>query len=276
MSNLESNTYQPLVSVALATYNGEKFLREQLDSLLNQTYRNIEIIISDDNSTDNTQLILREYANRDSRVKWSLNKRERGFVNNFSEAITRSVGEVIFLCDQDDVWNNEKIKKHIDAYQDQSIMWAYNEIAVTDENRKITGYLTDTMPDYWTRRNLLYYTWGSCVLGCATSYRARLIKDIWPADRNAPGHDSWIQLVIYPAKSSYLNEVLQEYRQHNQNTVGLKTVSESEIKEREKKAVENNINYLNSLILNHNVQLWKRLYFSLVLLVKIIRRYIKR
>ena len=99
MSNLESNTYQPLVSVALATYNGEKFLREQSDSLLNQTYRNIEIIISDDNSTDNTQLILREYANRDSRVKWSLNKRERGFVNNFSEAITRSVGEVIFLCE---------------------------------------------------------------------------------------------------------------------------------------------------------------------------------
>lgn len=272
---MSNNSYQPLVSVALATYNGEKFLREQLDSLLNQTYRNIEIIISDDNSTDNTQLILREYADRDSRVKWSLNKRGRGFINNFSEAITCSVGEVIFLCDQDDVWNNEKIKKHIDAYQDRSVMWAYSEVAVTDEDRKITGYLTNTMPDYWTRRKLLYYTWGSCVLGCATSYRANLIKNIWPADQNAPGHDSWIQLVIYPAKSFYLNEVLQEYRQHNQNTVGLKSVSEEEINSRERLAIDNNLKYLKSLVLNPKLQLWKRLYFYLIFLIKKIRRFIK-
>ena len=154
-------------------------------------------------------------------------------------------------------------------------MWIYNEVAITDQNRKVTGYLTDTMPDYWTRRKLLYYTWGSCVLGCATSYRANLIKNIWPADQNAPGHDSWIQLAIYPARSAYVSEVLQEYRQHNQNTVGLKSVPEEEINSREKLAIDNNLKYLKSLAFNPKLQLWKRLYFYLIFSIKKIRRFIK-
>lgn len=267
--------YRPLVSVALATYNGDNFLEEQLDSLLSQTYQNIEIVISDDRSTDGTQSILQEYTQKDERVRWSINKNQRGFISNFSEAISFCGGEIIFLCDQDDVWNKNKIEKHIDIYQNPSIMWIYNEVVITDQNRKVTGYLTDTMPDYWTRRKLLYYTWGSCVLGCVTSYRANLIKNIWPADQNAPGHDSWIQLAIYPAKSAYIPEILQEYRQHKKNTVGLKSVPEEEINSRERQAIDNNLKYLKSLAFNSKLQLWKRLYFYLIFLIKKIRRFIK-
>ncbi len=268
-------TYRPLVSVALATYNGEKFLREQLESLLNQTYQNIEIVVSDDRSIDSTQSILKEYAQKDKRVRWSVNKNNQGFISNFYEAISLCSGEIIFLCDQDDVWNKNKIEKHIDIYQNPLIMWVYNEVVITDQNRKVTGYLTDTMPDYWTRRKLLYYTWGSCVLGCSTSYRTNLIKNIWPADKNAPGHDSWIQLAIYPARSAYVPEVLQEYRQHNQNTVGLKSVPKEETKARERLAIDNNLKYLKSLASNPKLQSWKKIYFYLIFLIKKIRRFIK-
>lgn len=267
--------YNPLVSIALATYNGELYLREQLDSLLNQTYKNIEIVVSDDCSTDGTQSILQEYAHKDKRVYWSVNKNNQGFISNFSRAVSLCSGEVIFLCDQDDVWYERKIEKHLERYKDSTIQWAYNEVVVTDKNRKIIGYLTDTILDYWTRRNLLYYTWGSCVLGCATSYRASLIKNIWPADQNAPGHDSWIQLAIYPARSAYVPEVLQQYRQHNQNTIGLQSVPEEEIKARERQAVDNNLKYLKSLVSNSKLQLWKRLYFYIVFLIKKIRETIK-
>jgi glycosyltransferase involved in cell wall biosynthesis len=86
----------PLVSIALATFNGEKYLRQQLDSLLNQTYKNFEIVISDDNSNDSTLNIIKEYQVRDSRIKFILSRLDRGFINNFQNAILHSVGEIIF------------------------------------------------------------------------------------------------------------------------------------------------------------------------------------
>ena len=274
MSSLEEN--EIFVSIALATYNGELYLREQLDSLLNQTYKNIEIVVSDDGSTDGTQALLQEYAKQDKRIRWSINKGEHGFVGNFSEAISLCRGEIIFLCDQDDVWYERKIEKHLEKYKDPAVQWVYNEVVVTDQDRNTLGYLTDSMPDYWTRKKLLYYTWGSCVLGCATSYRANLIKKVLPPDVNASGHDSWLQLAIYPAKSAYINEILQEYRQHKKNTVGLKTVSENEFANLEKLAISSNIKYLKSLVINNRLQIWKRIYFAVVLILKIIRSFLKK
>lgn len=274
---IDKNSYfEPFVSIALATYNGERYIREQIDSLLSQTYQNFELVISDDGSTDDTQIILEEYSKKDERVCWTKNNKGRGVVTNFSEAILKCRGEIVFLCDQDDFWYPDKISKHVTVYQDKSVAWAYNELVVTDENRKHTGYLTDNLPDYWTRRNFLYYTWGSCVLGCVTSYRRKLLDDIWPADINAPGHDSWIQLAIYPAKSARIAEVLQDYRQHSNNVVGLKPVPIAELAKLENKAIENNMKYIASLATNKKLQFWKRIYFSSVYLVKKIRSYVRR
>lgn len=271
----QTKKYEPLVSIALATYNGEKYLTEQLDSLLSQTYQNFEIIVSDDNSADSTYSILEEYAKKDKRIYISKNKGKNGFISNFSEAIQACRGEVIFLCDQDDFWYKEKLAKHVDEYKNPDVGWVYNQVVITDENRQKIGYLTDTLPGYWTRRNLLYYTWGSCVLGCATSYRKRHVEKIWPADINAPGHDSWIQLAIYPVKSAYVGEVLQDYRQHSSNVVGLKIVPDEKIKEIENLAILNNLNYLKSLSRNRNLQLWKNLYFLVVYNLKIIRKHLR-
>ncbi len=263
----------PLISITLATYNGEKFLEQQLDSLLGQTYRNLEIVISDDNSTDRTPEILRRYAQRDKRIVLTVNQFGRGVIENFTSAIRLAKGDIIFFCDQDDIWYKEKVAQHVAAYADPHVQWVYNEVQLINELGEKIGLLTDRLPDYWTRRKLLYYTWGSCVLGCATSYRAKCIRDLWPADKNAPGHDSWIQLAIYPARSWYIPKILQDYRQHSTNVVGF-TVEEKFNIDVEKKAIANNLEYLKSLIRNDRLQLWKRFFFWVVLRVKNIRRVI--
>ncbi len=265
----------PLVSIALATYNGERFLAEQLDSLLQQTYQNFEVVISDDGSTDQTKQILEAYAAKDARIQWSVNEGQRGVILNFERAIGRCRGEIIFLCDQDDSWYPEKLERHLAAYSNKSVMWVYNEVRLTDQGNNQIGLLTDQLSDYWTRRKLLYYTWGSCVLGCATSYRASLLENIWPADINAPGHDSWIQLAIYPARPFHIPEVLQDYRQHASNLVGFKaTQSEFDMKT-EQKAIADNIRYLASLSKNYRFQFWKRVYFRTVYTLKLVRSALK-
>ena len=151
------------------------------------------------------------------------------------------------------------------------MQWVYNEVVLTDEYRNHIGYITDTLPDYWTRKKLLFYTWGSCVLGCATSYRSHLIKDIWPADDFAPAHDSWIQLVIYPAKRRYIPKVLQEYRQHSQNVSGFTGSKTYEKKASETLAIQNNLKYLESLFRNSHLQGWKRIFLFIVYVAKNIR-----
>ncbi|MDP3402713.1 MAG: glycosyltransferase [bacterium] len=261
------------VSIAIAVYNGAEFLREQLDSLLEQTYRNFEIVVTDDGSVDATQHILDEYAAKDGRLRWSLSTNERGMIPNFTGSISLCHGDIIFLCDCDDVWYPNKLEKHIERYADPKVQWVYNEAIITDEQNQPTGHLTDLLPLYYTRKKLLYYTWGSCIIGCATSYRASLLRSLWPADKNAPGHDSWIQLAIYPARRSYIREVLQDYRQHSSNTMGLKD-RKGDL-ENEARAIRENMLYLESLVQNNRLQLWKRLFFLAVLIGKRMRKQVR-
>ena len=100
-----------MISVAMATYNGEKFIREQLDSILAQTITDWELIVCDDVSTDSTIAILEEYANKDGRIQIHKNKVNLGFKRNFEKAISLCSGDYIALCDQDDIWKHDKVEK---------------------------------------------------------------------------------------------------------------------------------------------------------------------
>lgn len=123
---------QVKVSVVMCTYNGEKYLREQIESILNQTYPIYELIIQDDRSTDRTIEIAREYQQKDSRVKFFVNEQSLGFNYNFSMAFTRATGEYIASTDQDDIWRNDKIEvlmKHIKGY---SLLFHNSQLFTTD------------------------------------------------------------------------------------------------------------------------------------------------
>ena len=103
----------------MATYNGEAFIREQMDSILAQSYKNIEVVACDDCSTDGTYEILQEYARKDGRVKCFQNAANLGFKKNFERAITLCSGEFIALSDQDDVWLKEKLEVQLKALKEE-------------------------------------------------------------------------------------------------------------------------------------------------------------
>ena len=105
------------VSVAMCTYNGARYIQEQLDSILHQTRPVDEIIISDDGSTDGTLEILRKYANDYHYINYCVNKTNKGFKQNFIDTINRCTGDIVFLSDQDDCWYEYKVAKILDLYE---------------------------------------------------------------------------------------------------------------------------------------------------------------
>ena len=103
------------VSVIMTTYNGEKYLREQIDSIISQTYPIYELIIQDDGSTDNTVSIARDYAKSNPAVKVFVNEKNLGLNQNFKTAVMRATGDFVAISDQDDVWYPQKIERQIAA-----------------------------------------------------------------------------------------------------------------------------------------------------------------
>src|ERR1700749_3753483 len=103
----------PLVSVVLCTYNGDKYLEAQLQSVLTQTYSSLEIIICDDGSTDSTQQLISSYALKDARIRYFFNEKNTGVNKNFEQGFLKAAGEFIAFADQDDIWKPEKIQKQL-------------------------------------------------------------------------------------------------------------------------------------------------------------------
>ena len=151
------------ISVCLATYNGEKYIKEQLDSILPQLSANDEIIISDDNSTDDTINIIRSL--NDERIKIYVNK-TKGIVKNFENALNNASGDIIFLSDQDDVWKNDKVKKILSAFSsDNSLTLVFSNAEIIDENgisKKWMQYMKNSIMStggkYSTARMVVDYT----------------------------------------------------------------------------------------------------------------------
>jgi glycosyltransferase involved in cell wall biosynthesis len=111
----------PLVSVVMCTYNGEKFIRAQVGSILQQTYENLELIIVDDASTDQTVSILNEYVRQDKRIKIVINEKNLGYNKNFEKAFGLANGEYIAPSDQDDIWDASKIETMMNKWTSGSL-----------------------------------------------------------------------------------------------------------------------------------------------------------
>ena len=113
---------KPLVSIALCTFNGVEFLKKQLDTIINQDYKNLEIIICDDLSKDGTKNILDKYSLEDNRIKLFYNNENLGYIKNFEKAIKNCSGEYIFLSDQDDIWELDKVSKMLNTFKEKTLL----------------------------------------------------------------------------------------------------------------------------------------------------------
>ena len=125
-----------MISVCMATYNGQKYIKEQIDSILCQLGHADELVISDDHSTDLTPDIIKSYD--DKRIKFFYNELKKGVTHNFENALLKSKGDILFLADQDDVWLPGKLEKMVDFMQQGGYDVVECNCALVDENLNVT------------------------------------------------------------------------------------------------------------------------------------------
>jgi glycosyltransferase involved in cell wall biosynthesis len=206
------------ISIALATYNGEKYITEQLNSILPQLTEGDEIVISDDGSTDKTLEIIAGFCS--ARINVYSNPK-KGVISNFENAISHATGDVIFLCDQDDVWCPDKIAVCLSYFSSPDVKLVVSDAYITDSALNI---IDDSFYKLMNSgggfaKNFIKNTF----LGCCMAFRNELKNIILPFPEKIPMHDSWIGLLTQlNGKTLFIPEKLVYYRRHDQNTTVLK------------------------------------------------------
>ena len=221
----------PKVQILLATYNVEKFLREQLDSIINQEYKSWEILIHDDGSNDNTILILSEYQNNfPNKIKLLIDKKIFSSASkNFFHLIENRSREVNLycLCDQDDIWHKSKLKFIVERYnskEDKEPLLIHSDLSLIDDKGKLLenshNKLINHQKNFITKNKALYY---NAVPGCAMSINSTLADKI-SYSKFMVMHDWWILLsaIYINTNVVYINYPLVKYRQHSGNVLGYK------------------------------------------------------
>lgn len=199
------------ISICIATYNGEKYIREQLDSILIQLGVNDEVIISDDSSTDKTIELIEFY--RDSRIRILRNQKFHSPIYNFENAIKEATGEYIFLSDQDDVWQFDKIEKMLPLLDQYDLVMSNAKVVDASLNViKQKFYVGIPFKSLWHSLAKNPYT------GCLLALNRRSLKYILPFPKKLPMHDIWIGMCSEVFANIYfLDENLILYRRHGNN-----------------------------------------------------------
>lgn len=218
-------------SVALCTYNGEKYLSAQLDSILNQTITPDEIVICDDISKDSTVDIIHNYQKKHSNIKVFINDVNLGFIKNFEKAIHLCTHNIIIISDQDDIWEKNKIEKTIDFFRkNPQFDGVFHDLKLMDEK--------NNQPSYLNWKNISHHTIlkeieagnlfssliikGSFILGCAVAIRKEAIEKYALIDFPF-AHDYFIvQKLSSKNALGFIPESLSSYRLHADQVYGLR------------------------------------------------------
>ncbi len=202
------------VSIAMATYNGAKFLREQLDSFATQTRLPDELVVCDDGSRDATLDILNDFgATAPFEVRVIQNEKNLGFARNFEKVLSLCTGDLIFLSDQDDVWFPKKLKTVEDAIlADPSILCTINDMIITDVDLKHSNK-TQLGNIRVTGSNDNRY-----IAGCCVAIKRPLLEFLMPFPAEDFAHDRWIgDMSVALGVRRLIDEPLQYYRRHGSN-----------------------------------------------------------
>jgi glycosyltransferase involved in cell wall biosynthesis len=231
---------QPKVSIAMCTYNGAKYVLEQLESFAHQTCLPDEVVICDDVSQDNTFDLVRQYAQQASfPIRLYSNEKNLGYGQNFSKAIELTTGDIIFMSDQDDVWHPTKIQKFIDEFQrHQNVIMVMSDTNLVNEKLVPLGKtFFESMKFKESDKELItssqsfalipkYYI--NAFAGAAMAFRGAAKNILLPIPENW-SHDGWIAMVTAATgRISLIDEPLNDYRQHPKQTSGSKNQSKVE------------------------------------------------
>lgn len=220
---------QPLVSVVMGVYNGGKYLRESIDSILNQTYTDFEFIIIDDGSTDNSKDIIGSYG--DPRII-TVSRENRGLVSTLNEAIDLAKGEYIARQDDDDISSLDRLQKEVDYLnREKNIVLVGSSIGVIDENGDKTAEHRVLLNDLEIRAELSIrspFAHGSVMFRRDAAVKAGVYRDaFWPAE----DFDLWVRL-SNQGKMANIDELLYLYRLNDQGISAQNTASQENQKQK--------------------------------------------
>ncbi len=235
------------LSIALCTYNGEKYLTEQLASFLRQTRLPDELIVCDDRSTDETVEILEIFAaDAPFPVRIYVNENNLGSTKNFERAISLCDGDIIFLSDQDDLWCEEKLEKFEREFAfDKEVGMVFCDGEVVDERLNYLGVNAWETRKFTEKRQiqmeegngLTTILNANVVTGCMMAFRAKYKSLFLPIPTDIPEviHDYWIAIILLSAtKVKLISDKLVKYRQHSQQQLGfsLESIESTSIQKR--------------------------------------------
>lgn len=201
-----------MISVCVATYNGEKFIKEQIESILCQLSSDDEIIVSDDGSTDGTIVIINCIG--DKRIRIIEGPRKHSPTFNFENALKEAKGDYIFLADQDDVWKTNKVEVCMKWLQKYDCV--VSDAQVTDSN------LNPLYPSLYAimqvRQGHIYNTvWKNGYTGCCMAFRRNILEASLPFPKDIPMHDIWIgNVAAYKYNVKFIPDKLILFRRHKE------------------------------------------------------------
>ncbi len=216
-----------MISIAMATYNGGRYIREQLDSILSQTVRDFELVVSDDCSADDTWDILEEYAGRDGRIRLYRNGENVGFKRNFERAISLCEGDYVALSDQDDIWLPNHLELLLDRMDGKMIACGNAELV---DSRGHPMNLTldaqeslDYVPDDDLKKAYSVIFYRNPYQGASMLLKREFLDKALPIPDESPSHDVWFScLGCFYGGISHFSDVITLYRRHGYNLTGKK------------------------------------------------------
>ncbi len=205
-------------SVAIAAYNGEKYIVEQLNSILRQLGPEDEIIISDDGSSDRTLELIAGFCSAQIKVFQNPGK---GIISNIENAIRNTSGDIIFLCDQDDVWLPDKVSIIKKRFLESRVNLVVSDAYIVNENLEV---LEDSFFKLMNSGSGFFKNFvKNTFIGCCIAFKKELKDIVLPFPQNIPMHDSWIGLLAeLKGEVLFIPEKLIYYRRHGDNATVLK------------------------------------------------------
>lgn len=235
----------PLVSVAMASFNGAKYIEEQLDTIINQTYKNIEIIMVDDCSTDNTIPIIERYQEKYPYIRLYKNIVNTGVTKAFEKALSYCNGVFISIADQDDIWENNKIEILVNAMGEEDAVYS-NSVLVDETGNSLNSDFKSIMnlQSYYSGAPLLL---SNCPPGHSMMMKRDFLKTLFPFPGNVM-YDLWIGYCAAANNGlKYVDMPLVKYRQHDTNTFGTKASKNKSKRKTSETLFQNKLAELKSL-----------------------------
>ncbi|KGH55587.1 hypothetical protein X466_05890 [Oenococcus oeni S25] len=216
------------ISVVVAAYNGEEFIKDQLQSIVNQSVRPDEIVITDDGSSDQTLDILHDFSKKisdDIKVRIISNHSEHGFVKNFFNGIFNATGDIIFLSDQDDIWEKNKIEAYLNIYRDHpDAICIHGEIDIVNRNRiKIKNHTQGyRRTEKWDFDHFMKKpNYPGMSLSFKTSKVSFELKKVEMLGRKVRTHDFLIALIAEASDGLYVTNKVYSLRRYTGHNVAL-------------------------------------------------------